>query len=145
MFWNTKHLHGERSDSPYFAGERLRSGKAWREFKMAKKSSKASFLPLAVAIIAIAVSISIYLMTRSVAHAFTLHLIAYLLTPLCVSICLGWDSISQRIRRGNDPWFSANSKYPLILRIMTVASFFISFPHIVAMATDIAEKLSAQK
>jgi hypothetical protein len=112
---------------------------------MAKKSAKASFLPLLFGIIAIALSLGIYFMTRTVAHAFLLHLIGYLLTPLAVALCLGWDSISQRVKRGNDPWFTANSKYPLILRVLTVISFFVAFPHIIAMATDIAEKFAGQK
>ncbi len=114
-------------------------------FLMAKKSSSASFLPLILAALAIVASISIYILTRATAHAFVLHLVGYLLTPLAVAICLGWDSISQRVRRGNDPWFSANSTYSLILRVLTILSFFVSFPHIFAMATDIAEKLSGQK
>jgi hypothetical protein len=112
---------------------------------MAKKSAKASILPLLFAIIAITVSLGIYFMTRTVAHAFVPHFIGYLLTPLAVALCLGWDSISQRIKRGNDPWFTANSNYPLLLRILTVISFVVTFPHIIAMATDIAEKFSGQK
>lgn len=108
---------------------------------MSKKSSKASILPLLLAVIAIVSSVGIYILTRATAHAFALHLIGYLLTPLAVALCLGWDSISQRVKRGNDPWFSANSTYPLILRVLTVASFLISMPHIVALATDIAEKI----
>ena len=109
---------------------------------MAKKTSKASFLPLLVAALAIVVSIGIYLFTRAVAHAFVLHLFAYLLTPLVVALCLGWDSIAQRVGRGNDPWFSTNATYPLILRILTGVSFIVAFPHILAMASDIAEKMN---
>lgn len=111
---------------------------------MATKTSKASFLPLLVAAIAISISIAIYFFTRSMAHAFVLHLIAYLLTPLVVALCLGWDSIAQRIGKGNDPWFTTNSSYSLILRILTGASFIFAFPHIVAMATDIAEILATK-
>lgn len=108
---------------------------------MAKSSAKASFLPVLVAAIAMVASVAIYVLTRTTAHAFVLHLIAYVMTPLVVALCLGWDSIAQRVGRGNDPWFAINSKYPLILRILTGISFLISFPHIVAMATDIAEKI----
>jgi hypothetical protein len=113
--------------------------------KVPKKSSTASILPLILAALAIVSSVGIYILTRTTAHAFVLHLIGYLLTPLAVALCLGWDSISQRVKRGNDPWFSANPTFSVILRILTVASFVISFPHIVAMASDIAEKLSGQK
>ena len=110
-------------------------------FDMANKTSKASVLPLLTALIAISFSIGIYFITKSMAHAFAFHLVAYLLTPLVVAICLAWDSIGQRVGRGNDIWFTTNSTYPLILRILTALSFFVAFPHIVAMATDIAEKI----
>ena len=108
---------------------------------MAKNSSKASFLPLLIAVIAIGISVAIHLYTKEMAHAFIFHFVAYLLTPLLVALCLAWDSISQRIGRGNDPWFTTNAKYPLILRILTGLSFIAAFPHIVSMATDIAEKV----
>jgi hypothetical protein len=111
---------------------------------MATKTSKASFIPLLVAALAISISIAIYFLTRTMAHAFALHLIAYLLTPLVVALCLGWDSIAQRIGKGNDPWFSTNSSYSLILRVLTGASFIFALPHIVAMATDIAEILASK-
>jgi hypothetical protein len=106
---------------------------------MAKKTAKASILPLLMAALAIALSIGIYFFTRATAHAFVLHLVAYVLTPLVVALCLGWDSISQRVGRGNDPWFSTNATYPLVLRILTGVSFLVAIPHIVAMATDLAE------
>jgi hypothetical protein len=100
---------------------------------MAKKTSKASFLPLLVAALAISISGAIFFLARSMADAFLLHLIAYVLTPLVVALCLG-----------NDPWFSANTSYSLILRILTGASFIAAFPHIVSMATDIAEILASK-
>jgi len=111
---------------------------------MSKNSSKASFIPLLVALIAILISLGIYFFTRTMADAFIFHLVAYLLTPLVVALCLGWDSIAQRIGKGNDPWFSANAKFSLILRILTGASFIFAIPHIVEMATDIAEMLAGQ-
>ena len=111
---------------------------------MAKKSNKASFFPLLVAIIAIFASGGIYVINIHTAHAFIAHLIGYLLTPLIVSLCLAWDSIGQRIGRGNDPWFENNTKYPFILRLLTIFSFLIAFPHILAMAKDIAEKIAGQ-
>jgi len=113
----------------------------WEGNAVAKKSSQASFVPLLVAAIAIVLSFGIYIFTRATAHAFVLHLVAYILTPLVVALCLGWDSIAQRVGRGNDPWFSTNATYPLILRILTGLSFLVAFPHIVAMATDLAEKI----
>jgi hypothetical protein len=111
---------------------------------MAKQSSKASFLPLLIAALAILVSVAIYFLTRTMANAFLLHLFAYLLTPFMVALCLGWDSIAQRIGKGNDPWFSTNSRYSLILRILTGVSFVVAFPHIREMAIKIAEKFAGQ-
>jgi hypothetical protein len=112
-------------------------------FDMAKKSSKASFLPVLVAVLALILSIVIYLLTRSVAHAFTLHLIGYVLTPLCVALSMGWDTIAQRRGKGNDQWFEQNATYSRILRVLTGVSFLVAFPHIYAMATDIAEKIAS--
>jgi hypothetical protein len=111
---------------------------------MAKQSSKASFLPLLVAALAILVSVAIYFFTQTMANAFLLHLFAYLLTPFVVALCLGWDSIAQRIGKGNDPWFSTNSRYSLILRILTGVSIVVAFPHIREMAIKIAEKFAGQ-
>jgi archaellum biogenesis protein FlaJ (TadC family) len=111
---------------------------------MSKKSSKASILPLIVGALALLASVGIYFATRTVAHAFVLHLIAYLLTPLAVAGCLGWDSIAQRVGRRNDDYFTFNNSYSLILRILTALSFVVALPHIVAIAKDIAEKFAGQ-
>ena len=111
---------------------------------MAKQSSKASFLPVIFSIIALLASVGIYIYTRSIAHAFALHLLGYALTPLVVALCMGWDTIAQRKGLGSDPWYEKNPRYSLILRILTAVSFLAAFPHIFAMAVDIAEKLSGQ-
>ena len=111
---------------------------------MATKTSKASFLPLLVAAIAISISIAIFFLTRTMANAFLLHLFAYLLTPFVVALCLAWDAIAQRIGKGNDPWFTTNSAYSLILRILTGVSFVVAFPHIREMAIKIAEKFAGK-
>jgi hypothetical protein len=112
-------------------------------FDMASKSSKASFLPLLLGVLSIVVSIGLYVATRSTAHALAIHAIGYLLTPIAVSLCLGWDTIDQRTKTKNDPWFEKNSTYSLILRIITGLSFVVAFPHIISMAKDIAEKLAS--
>lgn len=111
-------------------------------FVMAKNSAKASFLPVLVSALALATSIAIYLLTRTMAHAFTLHLIGYVLAPLCVALSMGWDTIAQRRGKGDDPWFEQNAVYSRILRVFTGLSFLVAFPHIFAMATDIAEMLA---
>lgn len=71
------------------------------------------------------------------------HLIGYLLTPLVVALCMGWDAIDQRTKTKDDPWFEKSTTYSLILRILTGVSFIFAFPHIIAMAKDIAEKLAS--
>ena len=110
---------------------------------MAKNFSKASFIPLLVASIAIVISIGITVLTRNQADAFLLHLIGYVLTPLVVSLAMGWDAIDQRKKTGADPWFEKNTKFSLILRILTGVSLLIALPHINSMASDIAEKLAS--
>lgn len=110
---------------------------------MAKNSSKASFIPLLVAVIAIVISVAIAFLTRNQANSFLLHLIGYVLTPLVVALSMGWDSIDQRKKTGADAWFEKNTKFSLILRILTGLSFLIALPHISSMAKDIAEKLAS--
>jgi len=109
---------------------------------MAKNSSKASFIPLLVATIAIVISVVITVLTRNQAHAFLMHLIGYVLTPLVVALSMGWDAIDQRKKTGADAWFEKNTKFSLVLRILTGLSFLIALPHISSMAKDIAEKLA---
>jgi hypothetical protein len=110
---------------------------------MSKNSSKASFVPLLVALIAILISLGITFLTRNQAHAFLLHLVGYVLTPLVVALAMGLDSIDQRRKTGADAWFEKNPKYSLILRILTGLSFLIALPHITSMAKDIAEKIAS--
>ena len=111
---------------------------------MATKTSKASFLPVLIAVVAIVASIVIYVVTRTSASAFLLHLLGYVLTPLVVALCMGWDSIAQRLGVGESPWYEKNPTYSLILRILTAISFLPALPHIFAMASDIAEKIAGQ-
>ena len=110
---------------------------------MAKNSSKASFIPLLVATIAIVISLAIAVLTRNQANAFFLHLIGYVLTPLVVALSMGWDAIDQRKKTGADAWFEKNAKFSLILRILTGLALLIALPHIHSMAKDIAEKLAS--
>ena len=51
------------------------------------------------------------------------------------------DAISKKT--GADAWFEKNTKFSLILRILTGLSFLITLPHISSMAKDIAEKLAS--
>ena len=78
---------------------------------MSKKSSKASIVPLLVAVFAIVLSLGISFLTRNQAHAFGLHLVGYLLTPLVVALAMGLDSIDQRKKTGSDAWFEKNKRY----------------------------------
>jgi hypothetical protein len=110
---------------------------------MAKNSSKASFIPLLVATIAIVISVVITVLTRNQADAFLMHLIGYVLTPLVVALSMGWDAIDQRKKTGADAWFEKNTKFSLMLRILTGLSLLIALPHISSMAKDIAEVLAS--
>ena len=100
---------------------------------MAKQSSKASVLPLLIAVASIVISVVIYFFTRTSADAFLLHLLGYVLTPLVVALCMGWDSIAQRLGVGESPWYEKNPTYSLILRILTAISFVPAIFHIFVM------------
>ncbi len=110
---------------------------------MSNKSSKASIIPLLVAVFAIIFSLGISFLTRNQAHAFGLHLVGYVLSPLVVALAMGLDSIDQRKKTGSDAWFEKNTTYSLVLRILTGLSFIIALPHIASMAKDIAEILAS--
>jgi hypothetical protein len=111
---------------------------------MAKQSSKASILPLLIAVVSIVISIVIYFVTRTSADAFLLHLLGYVLTPLVAALCMGWDSIAQRMGIGASPWYEKNPTYSLSLRILTAISFIPAILHIIVMASDIAETIAGQ-
>jgi len=111
---------------------------------MAKQSSKASVLPVLIAIAAFVISIAIYFATRTSADAFLLHLLGYVLTPLVVALCMGWDSIVQRRGVGESPWYEKNPTYSLALRILTAISFIPAILHIIVIASDIAEQIAGQ-
>jgi hypothetical protein len=111
---------------------------------MGKKSSKASFIPVLVAVLAFIASVAIYFYTRTIAHALMLHIVGYLLTPLAVALCMGLDSIFQRRSSGKEANFEKNKQFSLILRVLTGLSFLAAFPHIFAIAKDLAEKLAGQ-
>jgi uncharacterized membrane protein YiaA len=111
---------------------------------MAKQSSKASVLPVVIAVASIVISIVIYFVTLTSADAFLLHLLGYILTPLVVALCMGWDSIAQRLGVGESPWYEKNPTYSLILRILTAISFIPAIFHIFVIASDIAEKIAGQ-
>jgi hypothetical protein len=111
---------------------------------MAKNASKASILPVLISALAFLTSVGIYFYTRTTAHAFTLHLLGYLLTPLTVALCMGLDSIFQRRGLGNNPWYEKDPQFALILRILTGLSFIPAIFHIIPMASDIAEKFAGQ-
>jgi predicted neutral ceramidase superfamily lipid hydrolase len=108
-----------------------------------KNSSKASFLPLLIAAIALVVSVALIVLTKNSAHALLPHLIGYVLTPLVVALCMGWDAIDQRKKTKEDPWFEKSPQFSLILRVLTGLSFVAAYPHIVGIATDLAEKFAA--
>ena len=104
--------------------------------------NSASPLPIVFAILFLIASIVIYFVTRSTAHAPLFHTIGYLLTPIGVALCLGWDNISQRNGLKENPWFERNKTYSIILRVFTVLSFFVALPHIHSLAVDLAEKFA---
>jgi hypothetical protein len=95
---------------------------------------KASFLPLAVAGLLLAVSVSLYLLRYQLGGGLTLHFIGYALTPVLSALALGWDSFAQRQGR-RDPWFEPKPTYSRIIRIIVALGFVVAIFHILEIGT----------
>lgn len=103
---------------------------------------KASLLPLIITISLILISLILTLTKYGKSAELFYYVLGYLATPLAVGMCMGWDSIDQRKKTKNDPWFIPKAKYSLILRILTAASFIVAFPHIHSIAKILSEYLA---
>jgi hypothetical protein len=100
---------------------------------------KASPLPLLLAVLALAGSIGIQVFQFQLANN-AWYYVGYLLTPLAMSLFLGWDSIAQRSGR-KDPWFETKPLYSKLLRFLVLAGFVVAVFHIVAIGIQIGEQV----
>lgn len=102
------------------------------------KARSASVLPLVLAFIAMAASVYLVYLNGGI----WVSIGGYILTPIIVSVCLGWDNLSQR-RGLQDVWFSPKPDFSTFLRLFVVISFLIAIPHIHEISAFIAERLTA--
>lgn len=110
--------------------------------KYSGKPQKASILPLLIALILILLSSFLSITKYDKSASLKIFLIGYFCTPLAVGLCLGWDSLNQRKKTKNDPWFIPKPKYSLLLRVLTGLSFIFAFPHIHSIARILSEYLA---
>ncbi len=100
---------------------------------------KASPLPVILATITLLLSIAIQIFQYQLANNIWYYA-GYALTPLVITMILGWDSISQRKGR-KDPWFETKPIYSKILRVLVLAGFIVAVFHIVAIGIQIGEQV----
>lgn len=100
---------------------------------------KASILPLIAAVITLLISIGIQIFQYELANNLWYY-VGYLLTPLLITMILGWDSIAQRSGR-KDPWFETKPIFSKILRFLVLAGFVVAVFHIVAIGIQIGEQV----
>ena len=100
---------------------------------------KASPLPVILATVTLLLSIAIQVFQYQLANNIWYYA-GYALTPLVITMILGWDSISQRKGR-KDPWFETKPMYSKILRVLVLAGFIVAVFHIVAIGIQIGEQV----
>jgi hypothetical protein len=103
------------------------------------KHSKASPLPVLLALLTLLFSIAIQVFQYQLANNIWYYA-GYALTPLLITMILGWDSIAQRKGR-KDPWFETKPIYSKILRVLVLAGFLVAVLHIVAIGIQIGEQV----
>ena len=95
---------------------------------------KASILPLLTAALFLVTSSSLYAFRYQLGGDLLWHVTGYILTPLLVSLALGWDSIWQRQGR-KDPWFEPKPLYSKIIRLLVAFGFAVAVFHILEIGT----------
>lgn len=95
---------------------------------------KASILPLVVAAVLLAVSISLYLLRYQLGGGLGWHFLGYALTPVFSALVLGWDAVAQRQGR-KDPWFEPKPSYSRVIRIIVAVGFAVAVFHILEIGT----------
>lgn len=108
-------------------------------FEQTGTHKKASVLPLTMAILTLVVSVGIQAFQYQLANNIWYY-VGYLLTPLLITMLLGWDSIAQRSGR-KDPWFETKPVYSKVLRFLVLAGFVVAVFHIVAIGIQIGEQV----
>ena len=95
---------------------------------------KASPLPLIISSISMVLSIALYFLFP---HDFlTTSLIGYFLTPIVSALCLAWGQALDVSGR-RSVWYSPNSTFRLILKILAVISIVVGIAHMWNIASII--------
>lgn len=106
-------------------------------------SSAAVSLVIAVLVIAlVSAPVKVFLgipLPLVVAESWWLSLLGYVLTPVVVIACYGWDAIAQRGGMRRDVNFVQRTGYGIILRGVVVASIIIGIWHILNLSVPLTE------
>lgn len=102
-------------------------------------NNRASILPLVIASVLLVASIAIQLLIGILGNSLWYY-VGYVLTPLLVTMCLGWDLLAQRTGRKN-PWYEAKPNYTKLLRYVAIAGFVVAAFHIVQIGILIGEQV----
>jgi|LauGreDrversion4_2_1035121.scaffolds.fasta_scaffold695426_2 hypothetical protein len=101
--------------------------------------AKASKLPLLVSLLILAIGATLLVVLPE--DSIALGLAAYFLSALGPTVCLGWDSVSQR-KGMKSPGFSGNRTQTRVLQLVAIGGILIATFHMFRVADDIAEVLT---
>ena len=105
----------------------------------AEDLKKASPLPLIIGIFSLIASlIVIFLNDDSV----VLSALGYALTPFLSIAALGFDTVWQRRKTTQFPWYVANPNFSRALRVIAGISIVLSYPHIHGLASHLSAWLA---
>jgi len=100
---------------------------------------QASPLPLIMAIAALVLSAILIFINNDNP---LLSIVGYLCTPFLAMVALGLDSVWQRRKTTQFPWFVQNPNFSRLLRIIAGISLIFSYPHIHTIANHISAWLA---
>jgi hypothetical protein len=100
---------------------------------------KASPFPLIVSGISMLASVAIYFVFPH--DALLTSLIGYLLTPIVSALCLAWGQALDVSGR-RSVWYSPNSNFKLLLKILAIASFLVGIAHMWNIASIIGARVA---
>lgn len=99
--------------------------------------TRASSLPIVLALTAVALSIALYFLAAPL-ETNLVFVVGYVLTPLVTFVAVAWDSISQK-SKSRDIWFDRSPKKSLIVRSIAGLSLIPAVLHIIQLGTILGE------
>lgn len=106
-----------------------------------EEPTKASSIPLVVAIVLVVLSATVWVLDFQGVYPFTydyFNLAGYVLTPFLVFMCVAWDAAAQRAGR-RSPWFDIRPGYSQALRVIALIALLVAVPHILDMGRSVGE------